>query len=260
MTAAATLERPAAAAASALSPSEVARFHEQGYLGPYALCTPEEMDSLRRRIEVEVLTTGGPNPRNRLQCRHLDRRVVHDIVTSPAILDRMASLLGGDLVLWATYFFNKEPGGAEIPWHQDFNYWPLEPVVNLSAWIAIDPVTAENSCVRVIPGSHKKIVPHVPSRDGMAFGEEADPAHVDDAQAIDMKLAPGEFFLFNERLLHQSNPNRSDRRRLGLTCRVTVPFVKIEHDRPPLFPGHANVVVRGEDRMGFNRLAEPPND
>jgi ectoine hydroxylase-related dioxygenase (phytanoyl-CoA dioxygenase family) len=249
---------PDTRAAFALSPDEAARFHAQGYLGPYALCTPDEMDGLRRRIEAEVLPTDGPNPRNRLQCRHLDRRVVHDIVTHPAILDRMASLLGDDLVLWATYFFNKEPGGAEIPWHQDFNYWPIEPVVNLSAWIAIDPVTTENSCVRILPGSHKKIVPHVPSRDGMAFGEEADPAHVDDSRAVDMELAPGEFFLFNERLLHQSNRNRSDRRRLGLTARVTVPFVRVEHDRSPLFPGHCNVVVGGEDRMGFNRLAQPP--
>jgi len=249
---------PAHRGAFSLSPDEAARFHEQGYLGPFALCSPDEMAALRRRIETDVLPTDGSNPRNRLQCRHLDRRVVHDIVTDPAILDRVASLLGDDLILWATYFFNKEPGGAEIPWHQDFNYWPLEPVVNLSAWIAIDPVTTENSCVRILPGSHKKIVPHVPSRDGMAFGEEADPACIDDTRAVDMELAPGEFFLFNERLLHQSNPNRSDRRRLGLTARFTVPFVRVEHDRAPLFPGHCNVLVRGEDRMGFNRLAVPP--
>jgi ectoine hydroxylase-related dioxygenase (phytanoyl-CoA dioxygenase family) len=237
---------------------EVDCFHERGFLGPFALCSPAEMGDLRTRVENEVLSTPGPNPKNPLQCRHLDRRVVHDLVTGPAILDRMASLFGEDLILWATYFFNKEPGGKEIPWHQDFNYWPLEPVVNLSAWIAVDPATRENSCVRIIPGSHKKIVRHVPSRDGMAFGEEADPAEIDESKAVEMELRPGEFFLFNERLLHQSNRNDSNRRRLGLTCRVTVPLVRIEHDRPPLFPGHANVVVRGADRMGFNRLAEAP--
>lgn len=255
-----TVRRDMHSAEFALSREEVARFHAEGVLGPFPLCTTEEMETLRGRIETEVLATPGPNPKTPLQCRHLDRRVVYDIVTHPAILDRMASLIGDDLILWATYFFNKEPGGKEIPWHQDFNYWPLEPVVNLSAWIAVDPVTRENSCVRVIPGSHKKIVPHVPSREGMAFGEEADPAHVDDSKVVDMELRPGEFFLFNERLLHQSNRNQSDRRRLGLTCRVTVPFVRLEHDRPPLFPGHQNIIVRGTDRMGFNRLATPPSE
>lgn len=249
---------PRVAGEFALTENEAARFHAEGYLGPFAICAPEQMNEWRKQIDSDVLPTTGPNPKSPLQCRHLDKRLVHDIVTRPQILDRLASLMGDDLILWATYFFNKEPGGKEIPWHQDFNYWPIEPLVNLSAWIAIDPVTTENSCVRIIPGSHKKIVPHIPSRDGMAFGEEADPAHVDDAKAVNMELKPGEFFLFNERLLHQSNKNVSQMRRLGLTCRVTVPFVRVDHDRGPLFPGHRNVVVRGRDTMGFNRLASPP--
>jgi ectoine hydroxylase-related dioxygenase (phytanoyl-CoA dioxygenase family) len=243
----------------ALSVAEIARFHDEGYLGPFPLCRPEEMAQIRRRIEDEVLTTDGPNPKNRLQARHMDHRVVYDVVTRPAVVDRMASLYGDDLILWATYFFAKEPGGKEIPWHQDFNYWPIEPLVNLSAWIAVDPATVENSCVRIIPGSHKKIVPHIRSRKGMAFGEEADPASVDTKNVVNMELAPGEFFLFNERLLHQSEPNRSDKRRIGLTMRVTVPFVKVTHDQPPLFPGHKVMVIRGEDRMGFNRIATPPS-
>lgn len=241
-----------------LTPAEVAHFHEQGYLGPFALCTPDEMAAVRTRIETQVLTTDGPNPKNRLQCRHLDHRFLYELCAHPAICDRAESLFGPDLILWATYFFSKEPGGSEIPWHQDFNYWPLEPVVNLSAWLAIDDVTVENSCVNLIPGSHKKLIKHLPSRDGMAFGEEADPALVDDSKAIPMELKPGEFFLFNERTLHQSKRNRSQRRRMGMTMRITVPFVKVTHDISPLFPGHANIQLRGSDPLGFNRRVAPP--
>lgn len=245
-----------------LDRAEIAQFHNDGYLGPFTLCSRDEMADAREQIERDVLTVDGPNLKNRLQCRHFDQRLVYDLVTRPAVLDRMESLYGPDLVLWATYFFNKEPGGKEIPWHQDFHYWPIEPSVNISAWIAVDPATVENSCVRIIPGSHRRIVPHIASRDGMAFGEEADPAAVDRAIAtsgiVDMELAPGEFFLFNERLLHQSEPNRSNRRRMGLTMRVTVPFVKVFHGQGPLFAGHKNMVVRGQDRMGFNELAQPP--
>jgi ectoine hydroxylase-related dioxygenase (phytanoyl-CoA dioxygenase family) len=242
-----------------LSSAEVARFHEEGYLGPFALCTPQEMAEIRARIEREVLTTDGPSARTRLQARHLDHRLVYDLCTHPAILDRMESLFGPDLILWASYFFAKEPGGKEIPWHQDFNYWPLEPVVNLSAWLSIDGADVENSCVQIIPGSHKDIVPHIKSRDGMAFGEEADPDQIDTSKAINMELAPGEFFLFNERLLHHSEPNRSNRPRTGLAVRITIPLVKITHDIAPLFPGHYNIVARGNDHMGFNRLGEAPS-
>jgi ectoine hydroxylase-related dioxygenase (phytanoyl-CoA dioxygenase family) len=241
-----------------LSTAELHQFHTQGYLGPYAACTPDEMAIHRARIEKEVLATDGPNQRNRLQCRHLDNRLVYDLVTSKPVLDRMRQLYGDDLVLWASYFFNKEPGGSEIPWHQDLNYWPLEPVVNISAWMAIDDVTQENSCVNIIPGSHKKVIPHIKSADGMAFGEMADMSGIDMSKLIPMILKPGEFFLFNEKLLHQSNKNISNKRRLGLTCRVTVPFVKLEHDNPPLFPGHEVLLISGQDKLGFNRVGKPP--
>jgi ectoine hydroxylase-related dioxygenase (phytanoyl-CoA dioxygenase family) len=242
----------------ALSTNEIEHFHTFGYLGPYAAVTPEEMAEIRERIEREVLTTDGPNKKNRSQCRHLDSPIVYDLCSQPAIVDRMRSLYGNDLILWASYFFTKEPGGSEIPWHQDLNYWPLEPVVNISAWMAIDPVTVENSCVRIIPGSHKKVAPHVKSPNGMAFSEMVDMNYVDTSKAINMELKPGEFFLFNEKTLHQSEPNRSKLRRMGLSMRVTLPFVKITHDIAPLFPGHAAIQLSGHDPLHFNRLVPPP--
>ena len=242
-----------------LSTAEIDQFHDQGYLGPYAALTPDQMADVREHIDSRVLTSDGPNPRTRLQSRHMDSKVVFDLASHPAILDRMAALYGPDLILWATNFFNKEPGGSEIPWHQDLNYWPLEPLLNISAWIAIDDVRVDNSCVQIIPGSHKKVLHHVKSREGMAFGEEADPDAFGTAGLLNMEMNPGEFFLFNEKLLHHSEPNRSQRRRLGMSVRVTLPIVKIQQDIPPLHPGHRAVLVRGHDTMGFNRLMEPPN-
>lgn len=246
-----------------LSRKGVLRFHDEGYLGPFRICPPEQMAVSCDRIEREVLTTDGPNKNSRLHARHLDCRVVFDLCTSAAILDRVASVLGADLVLWSSNFFNKNPGDGESPWHQDINYWPIDPPVNVSAWIAIDDVTVENSCVRLIPGSHRKLVPHVLTASESLFaglGEKADPAFVDASKAINMELKPGEFFLFSERLLHQSEPNRSNKRRMGLSIRLTVPFVKIYHGQPPLFPGHKVIVVRGEDKLGLNESAPPPVD
>jgi len=242
----------------ALSREQVDFFHNNGYVGPLTLCTPDEMAEHRRRIETEVVNTPGPNPKNPSQCRHLDRRVVYDLVTHPAVLDPMRSLYGPDLILWATYFFTKQPGGVEIPWHQDLNYWPIEPLINISAWIAIDRVTKENSCVQLIPGSHKSVVPHIKSVGEMAFGEMADPAFIDQSKVIDIELEPGQFFLFNEKTLHHSNKNVSQMRRMGLTSRVTLPIVKITHDVPPLFPGHTALLVSGRDTMGFIRMGQPP--
>jgi ectoine hydroxylase-related dioxygenase (phytanoyl-CoA dioxygenase family) len=151
--------------------------------------------------------------------------LIYDLCAGPAITDRVTSLLGPDIVLWSSNFWIKHPGGKEIPWHQDINYWPHDPPLNVTAWLAIDEATVGNSCVRIIPGSPKKALPHISLVEGKWFDEGADMSYVDESKVMDMELKPGEFFIFSERLLHQSNTNRSNKRRMGLSIRMTTPFV-----------------------------------
>ncbi|MBV7328749.1 phytanoyl-CoA dioxygenase family protein [Chloroflexi bacterium TSY] len=234
-----------------LSREEIYHYHENGYLGPFVLCSPDEMSPIRDRIVDEVLPTIGRGGNN-VQSRHLDSRLVYDLCAHPAVVERMASILGPDLILWRSNFFIKPPaGGREIPWHQDANYWPIEPPVNITAWIAIDHVSVENSCMQFIPSSHKQVVPHIKAGPEMEFQEMADPAFIDTSQGVNIELEAGEFILFNERLVHHSDPNRSDKRRIGLAARVTVPFVVVEHER--LFERHKVMVINGEDCLGLNQ-------
>jgi chlorinating enzyme len=184
--------------ANQLDVTQIDHFHDQGYLGPYALCPPERMAAVRTHIEEDVLTKDGPKIPSRESCRHMDSAMIYDLCADPAITDRVALLLGPDIVLWSSNFWIKYPGGKEIPWHQDINYWPLDPPLNISAWLAIDEVTVENSCVRIIPGSHKKALPHIQVGEDKWFEEGADMSYVDESKAIDMELKPGEFFIFSE--------------------------------------------------------------
>ena len=119
----------------------------------------------------------------------------------------------------------------------------------------MDAATTENSCVQIIPSSHKKEFQHIRSTEGMGFSEMADPSHFDASRAIDMVLKPGEFFLFNEKTMHHSNPNRSQKRRLGLAIRVTVPKVKVDHSK--MFEEHKVILLRGEDRHQLNESMQP---
>ena len=237
-----------------LSEEEVSHFRKDGYLGPYEMCPPEEMNDMRDEV-ARILETDAPDHKVRGHNRHLDNRLIYDLSTHPAILDRMSCLYGPDLLMWRTNFFDKKPGAKEIPWHQDFNYWPLEPPIINSAWLAVDESTVENSCIQIVPGSHKKIIPHIHSTEGMQFGEMADPNYIDKSEAINLEMKPGEFILFNERTLHHSESNRSQKRRIGLAIRVIVPIVKVlSWDSP----NHALQVIRGEDRIGNNSLVDPP--
>ena len=241
-----------------LSRDEVDFFVANGYLGPFAAMSPDEMAPIRHEIDTKILTSDGPSPRSRFQSRHIDSPVMYDLAVHPAIIDRIACLLGPDLVTWATNLWLKAPGGKEIPWHQDINFWPIEPPINASAWLAIDRVTIENSCLQIIPGSHRRFIPHVRAEEDMGFSEMADPKQFNADERVNMELEPGEFFLFTERLLHRSSANTSDKRRLGMAVRVTLPFVHIFQDREPLHAGHTAIVAKGKDVMGFNQYAGRP--
>ena len=233
-----------------LTTDEMTQFRTQGYLGPYPMCSPKEMGSIRSGVE-HVLKTDAPDHKRRIHNRHLDNQLVYNLATHPAIVERMACLYGRDLLLWRSNFFVKEPGAKEIPWHQDFNYWPLEPPIIISAWIAVDPATVENSCLQIVPGSHRKIVPHIKATADMAFPEMGDLNFIDAKDAVNLEMQPGEFVLFNERTLHHSEPNRSDRRRIGLAVRVIIPIVKVlKWDSP----NHTLMIIHGEARLGFNKV------
>lgn len=233
----------------ALSAAEVLQFHQQGYLGPFKAFEEEEMAVLRPLVE-KVLETQPPDHDKKAHNRHLDAKVVHQLATHPGVVERIKGIMGEDLLLWRVHFFVKDPGGQEIPWHQDANYWPIEPAIIVSAWMAIDEVTTENSCVQLIPGSHRKILPHIKAGPDMAFGEEASTKGVDFTKVVNMELKPGEFFLFNERTLHHSEANRSNKRRMGMSIRMVVPMVRLlDYDAP----NHSTDLVSGRDPLQFNR-------
>jgi ectoine hydroxylase-related dioxygenase (phytanoyl-CoA dioxygenase family) len=170
----------------------------------------------------------------------------------------MASLYGPDLILWRSLFFVKNPGGPASRWHQDWKSWPmLDPKVTVTAWIAITEATLENSCMQVIPGSHRAAIPHIGSADADAADYTSpDPAFVDTSKAVPIELQPGEFFLLDERVLHYAAPNASNKRRIGLAVRVTVPTVTVDHAL--CFPGHKVLVISGEDPFGLNEVTSPP--
>ena len=238
-----------------LTPEDVRFFHDEGYLGPYTMYSPEEMDQIRPIVEHEIFETEGPFHVSRQKSRHLDNRTIYDLCTHPTIMDRVEGILGPDIVLWQSNFFNKNPGAKEIPWHQDMNFWSneIEPGINVSAWLAIDDTDVTNSCVQLMPRSHRKTVPHIKATPEQAFREQGDPDHIgiDPERVVKMEIQAGQFFLFTERMLHYSAANTSDRRRLGLTIRITIPIVRC-------YKTHHVHLVRGEDRMGFNLYGDAP--
>lgn len=243
-----------------LTRDEIDQFHLQGYLGPFPAIDPAEMAKISDDLHNRVFKTEGPNPKQTTHCRHLDTEVVYSMVSQPAIVQRICSLLGEDLMVWTSGFFIKEPNGKglETPWHQDINYWPLEPQINITCWIATEEVTAENAPLQFIPGSHRRMVPHLDTT-GKAFTEEADPAHVDLSKVKTVTMKPGEFVMFSEKMLHGAPANHSPKRRVALAARYTMPQVRLFPTESPInFPNYHALMLSGRDKFGFNPFGEAP--
>ena len=140
------------------------------------------------------------------------------------MLDAVEDVIGPDILCWGGSFFTKEARTEDfVSWHQDLTYWGLEPADIVTAWVALSPSTPESGCMRVVPGSHHQDV-HPAHRDlrGDATCSRAarrSQVEVDEAAAVDLVLQPGEMSLHHVKLIHGSNPNRSDDRRIGFAIR-----------------------------------------
>jgi hypothetical protein len=234
----------------ALNKDEILTFHETGFLGPYQLYTPEEMADIRKKVNEEKEASDGPRG-NEHMYRHLDCPTVYSLCSSKEIIERVQSIIGPDLMLWASTLFEKMPGMDDFAWHQDTQYFDLEPPVNITAWIALTESNIDNGCMQIIPGSHRKHIPHVEDSSRPIFDLKADPQEFDSEKAIDIELEPGEFILFNERLLHRSRANKTDKARFGLSARITLPYSRVSTSDP-------KIIISGEDWNNINNLTSPP--
>jgi len=209
---------------------------------------------------------------------HFEQRFVWELATHPAVLDAVCAIIGPDVLLLATQFFCKYPGvtvsarstaggeGAEAPerfvaWHQDVTYWGLEPPVAVTAWYAVDDSDAPNGCMRAIRGTHRDgIREHgTAARPGnlLSINQEVPVTPEEEARAADLPLRAGEISLHHGMLIHGSNPNRSDRRRCGLTMRYVPPSVR-QVALNSYGRRYRALLLRGEDRHGhFERLTAP---
>jgi hypothetical protein len=261
----------------ALSEPEVEQYHRDGVLGPYALLSEAEMEVARRVVDREIIAPAEhDDPNLHYHDRHLDHRTVCRICRRPELIDRVASLLGPDLMIWRSNFQVKLPAVqasgdaaryAEVPWHQDGAYFGLQPLVLVSAWIAITEATEENGCMQVVAGSHTQTFQHDHDPERRAFGRSVPEQAIDTTAVRTLALRPGEFVLFNENTLHGSGPNRTSEPRVGFTPRISVPFVRVTgnprgagRDRARHAPDEAREVamLRGHDYTGRHCVVPLP--
>ncbi len=130
-----------------MTEQEIQFFYKNGFTKPYTVCTPDEMESIRKHVQHTVYNTQssiyptgayaytGPKDNSQEESkemgneqlakfainsrdRHLDTPEMMKLFSHPAIIERCAQLLGPDLLIWRSQYFLKDPKNLGTALHQ----------------------------------------------------------------------------------------------------------------------------------------------
>jgi non-haem Fe2+, alpha-ketoglutarate-dependent halogenase len=205
----------------------IASFEQDGIAFPIRVLEPEEVRRYSAALADVEAALGGRV--KRLDWAHLFFDWAFELTTHPRVIEPIAAILGPDVLVQSSRLLCKHPHDRSfVGWHQDGLYSGLNHGASVTAWIALSAATADNGCLRVIPGSHRLgMLSHVETyaADNLSnHGEEVAVAFDRDA-AVDVALGPGEMSLHHVNVIHGSDANRSDTTRIGYSISYVTPAV-----------------------------------
>lgn len=263
-----------------MSGDDLRSFYERGFAGPFDVFTPEQMQDFKKDLlaieKTESQAYGFVTPRD----RHFEMPRLWNYMRSPAVTERLAQLLGPDLLCWRSQIFYKGPKAPAIQWHQASTFMvedykdpalfpaDLSDLFQVTAWIAVDDSTTENGCLRFAAGTHDRIRPIVfGGEEGFynaAFSLDFDEK---DAEVVEVPCRAGQMILFTERCIHGSAANTTDRHRLAFNLRAVPTNVAVYpgkkyyrsvYNGGKYFLDNWGVApLRGVDRRRLSRTVSP---
>jgi uncharacterized cupin superfamily protein len=247
---------------------ECESFSHHGFMGPVPLFTRAQCALIMRHLHHG----DSPEPLTWEKGRAASDCFFLQLATRPALLARLRSLLGNDILLWGASLITREPNQVH-PWHTD-----IESSASggrfVSVWIGIEN-TSRESALQLITGSHAigRTIQQVAHEHGVRRGEASaaavlDWAHevVPSARFVQPAMNNGDALFFDGRLWHGSENIRTTGARTALLFQYAAagapvkmpdfsqlewPF-RFKHSRVPV------LLVSGSDSTRTNYIVPPP--
>jgi ectoine hydroxylase-related dioxygenase (phytanoyl-CoA dioxygenase family) len=218
-----------------LSEERVTAFHRDGFVNGGLAMNEQEVDDLRVELARVIAEDGNEDVKQPVSLRNLSRDDDHPVwqivniweasssfealISKPKIVEEIAQLTGAStLKVWHDQIQYKpaETGGVNM-WHQDAPLWPIiQPMTEVSAWVALDDVDEANGCMSMVPGSHEwgnqmSFIRELDSYEAMPDVFEEKPISV-----IRRPVRKGEVHYHHALTWHGSHANTSDRPRRAI--------------------------------------------
>ncbi|MPY95162.1 MAG: hypothetical protein GEV08_19540 [Acidimicrobiia bacterium] len=208
--------------AGGLSPEQLADFHANGFV---VLRQVMDEASLQRfaaaalrhpPVDQDVPGQTWPGPGRWT----LARNAMADpdlafIMASPEVTEPMRAVLEDDPKVIMFAYYDRTPGGAGIPAHNDYKRW--RPIGSSMRWaFAIVPLCDFDDTagkLELAPGSHK--VAHTPDPYAPVLNADRPTRPADDA-FVDPELRRGDLVIVDMHTWHRAGANSSDHHRIGL--------------------------------------------
>lgn len=182
--------------------SEAPALRGDGFAVLPGLIRESELGELRGEVERVLsapLPPGCRRAHNTLAPLRWDSPPVARMLADERRVRAIAAAAAASDLRWISGFVSvKDPHSESLEWHQDWWCWdhPVSfrreaPQVALLCYLS--PTTARNAALRIVPGSHHRVMPM--------------------AEAKTLALEAGDAALIDYRLMHGTHPNRSDARR-----------------------------------------------
>lgn len=227
-----------------LTNAQLSEFRRDGFIRLPNLVGAAQVETIKRRVEEflagdadsrivyqiepaidvpEHVPADGPADEVAAQypIRKFHRVALYDALfraymKSDPVRSVLAAVLGDSFVVYSDIVFMKPAGvGSRQPYHQDrvLGYEINDEAAMAGLWLALDPATRENGCLRFIPGSHRK-------RLTLEQADEIEREAVTEGieNEVMVEAAPGDAILIDSLALHASDPNRTDVNRWAYSC------------------------------------------
>lgn len=247
-----------------LTAAEIEAFESNGFHFPLDVMSEEEAEehrlSCRRYVDVANEAGGALSIHRYYPKIHLLNRWADALVRNERVLDAVESLIGPDILVWATQIFNRKAGtGISLGWHQDAVYYGFNGFETnaVRVWVALTPTTRANGTMSYSRGSHNiGIHEHGFRSDDIEEkmrGEEV-LVDIDPGSEVEVLLRAGQASIHNMIIAHSSGINVSDADRINFAIDFLSPKVE------PIGLPDSALLVRGEDRYGNFELEQPPEN
>ena len=227
---------------------------KNGYFFPVKIFNHNESDQLKKEYYSSLEKIN--SKRLKFECKfksHLIFNWVNNLIRNESILKIAREYLGNNILCWNSIIFDKPANSKKfVGWHEDKTFWKLKNNNIITFSIAITESTKKNGCLKILSKRRNVEYYEKDKRNNMlARGQDAIIHHEEEFKHV--ILNPGECSIFEQDVIHGSDPNCSDNSRVLVAIRYITP------DNTTSANNVTATLVSGEDNYNFYEKEPVPN-